>query len=270
MAEAQAATKAHSCKLMICFGGNGRSQGFSPMVRNPKARKGFVRELSKFISKHNLDGVDYNWEYPGYDFRRGYLPEAEIQADYQGLADLVRDTRDALPEATITMAYYPDTRQEALLKQYGLVDTIDLFHSMAYDQGGKHSTRDFSQKVMSQVHGVLPAHKVTLGVPFYARSMRTGEWKSYEDLVQQEALKPDQDEAGEWYFNGPGTIAWKTEQAVARGLAGVMIWEVGQDCRMVEVRHGADTHVVTCPGGPLDSLLTAIQTGLGNAARTEL
>ena len=32
-------------------------------------------------------------EYPGYDFRGGYLPQHDIDADYKGLAELVRDTR---------------------------------------------------------------------------------------------------------------------------------------------------------------------------------
>ena len=26
-----------------------------------------------------------------------------------------------------------------------------------------------------------------------------------------------------------------------------MVWEAGQDCRLSEVRHGADVHVQTCP-----------------------
>ena len=40
-------------------------------------------------------------------------------------------------------------------------------------------------------------------------------------------------------------------------LAGVMIWEVGQDCRLEPVTHGATTHVRTCPADD-SSLLRAI------------
>eukprot|EP00960_Hanusia_phi_P052696 761590-Hanusia_phi.AAC.2 len=60
-------------------------------------------------SRHGT-GVDYNWEvlcllqmlrkndslvyqYPGYMFGRGYLPESEVIADYKGLEDLLKDTR---------------------------------------------------------------------------------------------------------------------------------------------------------------------------------
>ena len=48
--------------------GNGRSNGFSKMVRSDSARKRFVNEVAALVAKHDFDGVDYNWEYPGYVF----------------------------------------------------------------------------------------------------------------------------------------------------------------------------------------------------------
>ncbi len=65
MKEARAAAKRHGTKLMICFGGNGRSGGFSAMTRNAKARARFVANVVSLCRKHSLHGVDYNWEYPG-------------------------------------------------------------------------------------------------------------------------------------------------------------------------------------------------------------
>ena len=116
LAEARRATRRHGTKLLICFGGNGRSQGFSAMVRDAGDRGRFVAALAAFLVTHDLDGVDYNWEYPGYQFGQGYLPEAEIKADYTGLGLLLKETRamlDAtLPNApSMTLAYYPDGRQ---------------------------------------------------------------------------------------------------------------------------------------------------------------
>ena len=34
-------------------------------------------------------------------------------------------------------------------------------------------------------------------------------------------------------FNGRGTISWKVKHAIKEKIGGVMIWEVGQDCRFV-------------------------------------
>ncbi|CAK9108423.1 unnamed protein product [Durusdinium trenchii] len=38
------ATRKHGTALMICFGGNGRSEGFSAMTRKAKNRKRFVKD----------------------------------------------------------------------------------------------------------------------------------------------------------------------------------------------------------------------------------
>jgi GH18 family chitinase len=49
-----------------------------PQVRRKASRSRFVTELVAFLRLHRLDGVDYNWEYPGYQFGRGYLPDQEV------------------------------------------------------------------------------------------------------------------------------------------------------------------------------------------------
>jgi chitinase len=85
------------------------------MVRSENTRARFLQQLKKFITKHNLDGVDYNWEYPGYQFGSGYQAEEVVLNEYAGFLDLVRQTREALGTKTITLAYYPDGRQEQLL-----------------------------------------------------------------------------------------------------------------------------------------------------------
>lgn len=116
LAQAREAATRHGTALLICFGGNGRSDGFSPMVRNKAHRAAFIRNLLALCAKYEFDGVDYNWEYPGYSFRGGYKAQAEVDADYQGLYALLRETRRAFTDAAsrarvITMAYYPDVKQ---------------------------------------------------------------------------------------------------------------------------------------------------------------
>ena len=60
-------------------------------------------------------------------------------------------------------------------------------------------------------------------------------------------------------FNGVSTIRTKTQRVMESGLGGVMIWEVGQDCRLEAVSHlDGSHHVVTCPAGANSSLLYAI------------
>ena len=40
--------------------------------------------------------------------------------------------------AAITLAYYPDGRQERLFAARGVAAHVDLMHMMTYDQGGAH------------------------------------------------------------------------------------------------------------------------------------
>ena len=72
MAEARAATRASGSKLIVCIGGNGRSAGFTHAVANKERRAKFVESLASLADKYELDGIDLNWEYPGYDFKCGY------------------------------------------------------------------------------------------------------------------------------------------------------------------------------------------------------
>jgi hypothetical protein len=65
LAEAMAASKEHGAQVLICFGGNGRSAGFSGMVRDHAARARFVANAVALVEEHAFDGIDYNWEYPG-------------------------------------------------------------------------------------------------------------------------------------------------------------------------------------------------------------
>lgn len=274
MDKAKKAAKRHGTWLMMSFGGNGRSDGFSAMTRSKKARGRFVGKLVELLDKYGLDGVDYNWEYPGYSFRSGYLAEEEVVKDYKGLTALLRDTKAAFaagrPRA-VTMAYYPDTRQEQLIRTYGIDKEADLMHMMSYDQtNGHHSTMEFGRKTALQGKEVLPARQLTLGLPFYGRH-RAG-WTTYEDLVQEHKLdaKPELDWIGSTIgFNGVKTIEEKTRFALEQGLGGVMIWEVGQDCRLVPITHGTTTHKRTCPTDG-SSLLLAISRAIASSGRVRM
>lgn len=93
--EARAAAIKNNAELLICFGGNGRSEGFRSMVRSALKRQRFIKALVKLCIEYEFNGVDYNWEYPGYQLGRGYMPDSDVEADYKGLALLVRETNAA-------------------------------------------------------------------------------------------------------------------------------------------------------------------------------
>ena len=278
---------------ILCFGGNGRSAGFSAMAKNSKKRSKFVKALVKLLVKNKMTGVDYNWEYPGYDMRSGYLSDREVGADYDALAALVRDTREAfdkhnsdaassnVPRLTeISVAYYPDGRQEKLLVKHGVAEYVNYMHAMAYDAQGPdgHSPMSLAERVVSQANSLFGKEhvgKVTLGLPFYGRDLRMSGWHTYEDIVQKfdpldDSLDVVNDKKdGTIAFNGRSTIHAKTRLAIESGIGGVMIWEGGQDCRYLEVsrkKHVSseetEVHKVTCPRGKESSLMGALSDAI--------
>lgn len=277
LVDAQHAASQHGCKLIICFGGNGRSTHFSAVVRSSTLRRTFVANVVALVNKMGAAGVDYNWEYPGFAFGTGYASDKEAKADYRGLQLLVKQTRKALGDnATLTLAYYPDGKQEAALVEGHFAEYVDLFHAMTYDAPGvQHSPMELAQRAIDGATAAgLPLSRITLGVPFYGRSSTTGDWTTYEDLVQRHApLAPSldtvKDEKGDQVgFNGREMIAKKTSLALKSGLAGLMIWEIGQDCRQQPVMRDGRTHGVTCPEGRQSSLLAALTDAV--VTQTEL
>ena len=48
-------------------------------------------------------------------------------------------------------------------------------------------------------------------------------------------------------FNGVKTMRAKVQYAIELNLGGVMIWEVGQDCRLEPVTHGELTRNLPLP-----------------------
>ena len=268
--EARKATKKHGSRVLLCFGGNGRSSGFSAMVKSSASRKNFIQGMMRLVEVSNIDGIDYNWEYPGYSFGKGYSNNDKVMQDYSGLLKLLRETREAfdayqdrkrsLRRLELTMAYYPDGRQEKLIKFFEMEKYVDYFHMMAYDQHGEqHSSFEFAMKSVDLgTQRGLPLSKMTLGLPFYGRDVK-GDWTTYEDMLQRYSpLFPGDDIVGTIGYNSVETIKRKVAMSIQKQIGGVMIWEIGQDCRLIPTYRGDSVHAATCTNGTSDSLLYAI------------
>lgn len=242
--EAKTAARRHGTRLLVSFGGSGRSNGFSTMVRSDRLRGGFVRSVSKLLERYGMDGIDYNWD------------GISSEEDYAGFERLLEDTKNALAplEKAVTLAYHPGGREEAFLRSSRASQHVDLMHAMVYDlhsKNGQHSSIEDAKAAL-----VRADRKVTLGLPFYGRA--PGRWTSYEDiLLSNPSLRPGQDNIDDLYFNGVETIEKKVGLSIDSGAAGVAIWEVGQDCRVAPVTHDFTTHPATCPHANA-SLLLAI------------
>ena len=228
-AAARAATRRTGARLLVCFGGNGRTRGFGAVATSAALRRTFAANVRAFVEAHDLDGVDLNWEYP------------RTRGEWAGLWALVAELAAVLrPRGRVlTMAVYPG--QEPLVPRAALAQ-LDLVLVMAYDNlcargeapPCKHATYAFAARTVdAALRAGVPAAKLALGVPFYARDVHTGAPETYAELVRRHGVdaRPGADRVGDWYYNGPRTLARKARLAHARGLGGLMVWELGQDVR---------------------------------------
>jgi len=226
--EARIAADKVGGKLLLGFGGNARSQGFGQMVQTPQTRMKFLHALNHLLEEYELDGVDYNWEYP-----------ADAN-EWRLWGNLMEESKHFLlgSENVVTFTMFQDPNHFDIIRQFNLLKDADYVHCMSYDMRGKHSTYAFAQEgILMGINnlggGYETAKKFTIGLPFYARHVQSGHPKTYAELVDQLKSKKV-DQVGQFYFNSVNTIYRKTKLAKDSRIGGVMIWELGQDVQPLD------------------------------------
>ncbi|KAF4740338.1 chitinase [Perkinsus olseni] len=222
--KARAAADAHGGRLMVSIGGAGRSQGFADMVAHNGDVRRFLSQLDDMFNKYQLDGVDFNWEYP--------QSETEWNNFKQMLRWVKFKLRKRSQPATITLAYHPDGVQEEMIRKYRFSKQCDYFLAMTYEHpegGGVDSTR---AAVGAWRQRGLDERKLALGVSSDASLVvtsalrgdrQTGEPRTYAEISA--VSNPHQ----QFIYDSPEEVEARTRYAKDEGLGGVMIWELGQD-----------------------------------------
>ena len=205
-------------RINLCLGGWGRSRGFPQLAASSEARKKLIEQLRDFCQTNGFDGVDLDWEHPSKadEVRNHAVLLTELKAVFAPL------------KLQVSMAFAG--WQEISAEAIAAVDTV---HLMAYDARGKHSTFEFARTDIDRTikHGIPPG-KICLGVPFYGRSTtNSNRTMTYGEIVKKYHPASDVNEVDGFYFNGPKMIEQKTKLAMDRKLAGIMIWELGQDAK---------------------------------------
>jgi chitinase len=206
----------YGTRIHISVGGWNRSDNFSPMATRSQSRKKFVRNLLSFCLENDLNGVDFDWEFP------------ENEDELQAYADLLTEVKAAFGPRGLMISIALAPVDSIDLKPYAAVDRI---HIMSYDRGSKHATLEQAQlDAESFLSAGASQEKLILGMPFYGRAM-TPPYKDYTYAEIVEFYHPSAtiDEIENVYFNGIGTVQEKTCLAKTMRLGGVMIWELGQD-----------------------------------------
>jgi chitinase len=177
-------------KILISIGGWTWSKGFSDAVLTESGRKKFTDSAIAFMLKHNLDGLDFDWEYPALPVDNNpFRPE-----DKENFVLMLQSVRGALDSlGAVNQKHYLSTIASAGFKEYLDVNDLgkaqqylDFINIMTYDlvvQSTSDTTdhhtnltaaypwlRSAEKAVLDHVSAGVPIEKLVLGIAFYGRS----------------------------------------------------------------------------------------------------
>jgi chitinase len=204
--------RTYGTRIHVSLGGYGRSDNFSAVVTNPQLRNTFLENLVDFAAEYDLDGIDFDWEFP------------ETPSEIDGYVEMLSEIKQQ--GLIVSVALYP----------YGNLNIFpyliaDRIHIMSYNRGVRHSTFEQAVADLAYFESLgAPREKLILGIPFYGRQMNSPyHYFIYSEIVAQYDPAADVDEVADIYFNGITTVWKKTCYTQENGYAGVMVWELGQD-----------------------------------------
>jgi chitinase len=255
-----------SLQILISIGGWSWSENFSNAVLTDSLRKVFAQSAVAIIRKHQLDGIDIDWEYPGMPGEEGNIYRAEDKQNYTLMFAALRDELKQLEKETgskklLTTATggFPYFLQNTTMAE--AAKFLDYVNLMTYDyyaaKHAKHHTNLFHSKAYaaenSADHAVkaylaagVPASKLVLGIAFYGRNLKLAATatKGIGDTIASSA-----NSYGKGYtflkdslVNKKGFMAYKDEDAKAPFLFNASTkefisyddeWSVANKCEYV-------------------------------------
>lgn len=187
--------KAHSnnVKVLPSIGGWTLSDNFPGIAADPVKRQTFAQACVGLLQTYNFDGIDLDWEYPGFADHNG-TPQ-----DFQNFTLLLQEVRTAIDAygASISKPMLLTAAVGANQNHMNNVDwtavspLLDIINLMSYDffgtwdaitnhnaplfapqQGDPEFNLSASIDLLINTYNV-PKDKITAGIAFYGRSTKT-------------------------------------------------------------------------------------------------
>jgi len=171
------------------IGGWSLSNAFPPMASSQNSRARFAAQCAELIEAYDFDGIDIDWEYPGYASHGGTSSDKQ---NFNLLLDEVRSALDTLTARTgkyygitaalpcgpshinnIDIPHVADVLDELLLMTYdfhGAWDSITGVNAPLHYQGFGDLQFNADTCVNTWKAGGAPTSKLGLGLAFYGRS----------------------------------------------------------------------------------------------------
>jgi len=180
-------------KILISVGGWG-ADGFSDAAVSESSRSEFADSAAEMIARHQLDGIDVDWEYPGLP-GPGIRHRPQDKQNFTLLLQALRQRFDRLAHEhrrnndpyliTAAVADREFVSEIDLHRVGAVLDWVNLmtydFHNSLTPTTGHHSAlhrsatsasneRTVERSVQQFLDAGVPARKLVIGVPFYGRA----------------------------------------------------------------------------------------------------
>ena len=208
-------------QVMPSIGGWTLSDNFPQIAADPIKRNNFAQQCIELIIAYGFDGIDIDWEYPGYVDHSGTPGDT---VNFTLLLRAVRNKLDELGNAngkfyglTAALPCGPDkidkiqvNEIKSILTEFNLMsydlhgawDALTGINAPMYDQGWMDKTKRWSVHgcVNNYVDLGVPLSQMNIGLPFYGRSYQkaTG-MKQFHGGVDD--INYHLDEGSPQYFN---------------------------------------------------------------------
>ncbi|KDQ55695.1 glycoside hydrolase family 18 protein [Jaapia argillacea MUCL 33604] len=184
----------HGVQVAVAIGGWTGSRYFSDHVSTAAKRTEFVHTVINLVNKYKLDGIDFDWEYPG---QQGIGCNGLSTADTANFLSFLKLLRadpvgsKLVLSAATGLAPFTSASGTPSTDVSGFAQVLDFIEIMNYDVWGPWSSAvgpnaplddscapvgDHQGSAMSAVHSWtsagMPAHQIVLGVAAYGHAFR--------------------------------------------------------------------------------------------------
>lgn len=242
-------------KVLLSIGGWGSGR-FSEMAASAKNRKAFAKDCKRVVDEFGLDGIDIDWEYP----TSSAAGISSSPDDTKNFTRMMKEIRKAIGKdkqltlASVASAEYVNFK--------AILPYIDFVNIMSYDMGSapihhaglypsEHTGKmTASTAVEAHLKAGVPAHKLTMGVPFYGRGGK--DYPNFRDFNKVGNNDPRfvecwdsvarvpylADKQGNLVFGYENTrsLAGKCDYIKEKGLLGGMYWDYSGDNEWGDLR----------------------------------
>lgn len=179
-------------KVLVSVGGWTLSNNFPGIAADEVKRQTFAQSCVSLLQTYNFDGIDLDWEYPGYAEHNG------TPADKVNFTLLLQAVRTAIDtygtsigkQFLLTAAVSSSPSNAANVEWNNVTPLLDMINLMSYDYFGawdpisNHNSPLYQPAVGDAAFNLnagflmltntysVPPNKINIGVAFYGRSFR--------------------------------------------------------------------------------------------------